>query len=252
MCRTMIRQRRDTQRPAAVDVGPAGHRGGLAADQPGVPRPPGHRDRDGQAGQAGRQHGGQGQRQEQRREGQEDVGHPHDHFIDPAAEVARRDAQRHADQARDDQHDDRDQRRDPGPVDDPGQHVPAHLVGAEPVRRRRRLEHRERVGGRARVAGERRQQRGQHRDDHDEQDGQRARQQQRVGPQAAAQGLAPGQHGARDVGRCGRFDHRSLILGSRAAWTMSTTRFAATYTSAMNRVTPRMAGVSRVAIEAVA
>jgi hypothetical protein len=33
---------------------------------------------------------------------------------------------------------------------------------------------------------------------------------------------------------------------------MSTTRFAATYTSAMNRVTPRMAGVSRVWIDAVA
>ena len=42
--------RGDAQRPAALDVGAPGDRGRLAAEEPGVPGPPGDRDREGQRG----------------------------------------------------------------------------------------------------------------------------------------------------------------------------------------------------------
>src|SRR5262249_58797215 len=75
---------------------------------------------------------------------------------------------------------------------------------------------------------------------------------QRVRGQPAPQGLAAGESRAAGGQGAWRLDHRSRILGSIAAWKMSTARLAATYTRAMNRVTPRMAGVSRLVIEAVA
>src|SRR5215470_14709340 len=73
-----------------------------------------------------------------------------------------------------------------------------------------------------------------------------------VRPQPATQGRAAGDLGDLGRKRCGRLDHRSLILGSMPAWTMSTIRFATTYARATNNVTPRMAGVSRVEIDAAA
>src|SRR6185312_12591580 len=112
-------------------------------------------------------------------------------------------------------------------------------------------EHQERVRGAARVAGKRSEQRRQQ-GDHDDQRGQQAPgQQQRVVGQPAPQGLAARESRARGGQGAGRLDHLSRIRGSMAAWKMSTARLATTYTRAMNRVTPRMAGVSRLVIEAV-
>jgi len=224
----------------------------VTEDQPHVPGPPADGDRDDHGGQGGRQHGGERQREQQRRERQEDIGHAHDHFIEPAAEVARREPERDADGARDQQDDERDQRGYPGAVEHPGQDVAADVVGAEPVLRRWRVEHGKRVRGRARVCGKRREQGSEQRHDDDAGGSDRPHDQQRVRPQPAAQGRAAGDLGDLGGKGCGRLDHRSLILGSMAACTMSTIRFATTYARATNNVTPRMAGVSSVEIDAAA
>ena len=230
---------------------PPGHRRGLAADQPDVPGPPDRRHRDRQASQARGQHGRQREREQQRRERQEDVGHPHDQLVDPAAEEPGRDSQRNADQAGDRQDDHRDDGRHPRAEQDPGEDVAPDLIGTEPVCRGRRLEHRERIGRRSRVAGERSDQRREESDQHDQHHDRAAHGQQRVGAEARPQRPAAGEVGLRRPDRLG-LDHRSLILGSMPACTTSTTRFATTYATATNSVTPRIAGVSSVEMDAAA
>ena len=145
------------------------------------------------------------------------------------------------------QHDHGDQRRDPRAVDDPGAGrrgrrcrcrtsaaptaAAAPRTGAWPSPRRPGT-----ARAAARSSGDDDDQRGQRAPDH----------QQRVARRSPRRSACAAGHGAACGGqRCGRLDHRSRILGSMAAWTMSTTRLATTYTRAMNSVTPRMAGVSR-------
>src|SRR5215469_10591660 len=114
------------------------------------------------------------------------------------------------------------------------------------------MQHKEGVCRRARVGGKGREQRCQQ-GDHDDQRGhQSPDHQQRISAEPTPQGLAAGELRVRGGQGAWRLVHRSRILGSIAAWMMSTARLAITYTRAMNSVTPRMAGVSRLVIEAVA
>ena len=67
------------------------------------------------------------------------VGHARDQRVGPAADVAGEQADRHAERERDRHRDDAGQQRRARAVDHARQHVAADLVGAEPVRGRRRL-----------------------------------------------------------------------------------------------------------------
>ncbi len=194
-------------------------------------------------------HRGEHECEQERREGQEHVGDPHDHVVPAPADVPRQHAEGDADRDRGQQDQERDHGRDARPVHHAREDVAPDLVGAEQMLRRRRLQEDRRVGRAPGVLGVRGDPR---REDPDHDDRHRdhgAEQQEPVRPEG------PGDQRARrlaglDQGLDGA--HDNSILGSRAACTMSTTRFPITYTIAMNSVTPTIAGVSSAATEVAA
>ena len=103
-------------------------------------------------------------RQDDRREGEDEIADAHDRAVEQAGEVAGDRAEDGADRHRDDHEQQGEGDRHPGAEDHPAEHVAAETVGAEPVRRARRLEARsilrQRIGGGDQVAEDDQQQPG--------------------------------------------------------------------------------------------
>ena len=157
----------------------------------------------------------------------------HDHLVEPAAEVAGRRRPSgmpttHAIASTSTAI----TRRDPGAVEHAGEHVPADLVGAEPVLRRRRPQRYERVRGRARVGRDTARSAARAAATSDDQQRDQRRRPASSGLRAAARRRRAGRGGAvAPRGRAGCRAPRSSAAGSSgrcAAWTMSTTRLATT------------------------
>ena len=100
------------------------------------------------------QHAGDDDAENDRREAQQHVDQPAKKLVGQAAEEAGDHAGDAADQRRDEQRSGADRKRHPRAVDDARKDVTADIVGAEPVRRRRRLQARIGVDGERRLAGE--------------------------------------------------------------------------------------------------
>ena len=148
----------------------------LGARDPGIGRPGGDRDRDDRVLDAGAERRDEGERQDQARKREEDVGDAHQDGVDPAAEIAGDGADQKPDRADQDHHEADDVERDARAVDDARVDVAAELVGAEPVRRRRRLQAvGEILGGRRMGRDPWRQRRDQHQRQHDAEPGDRQR-----------------------------------------------------------------------------
>ena len=127
--------------PGALEVGPLPDRDRLAPDQQRGPGPRGHPDHDDDVEQRAPQHRREHDRQGQERDHQEPLGHPEQQRAGPAREEARRQPDQGADHHRDQGGGEPDEQRDPGAPDEQREHRPALVVGAQPVLRRRRLEH---------------------------------------------------------------------------------------------------------------
>ena len=110
----------------------------------------GDADRDHRVAQVGAEEGGQRDRQDQEREGQHRIDDAAEHRVGPAAGEAREQAGRHADRASAISTDTTPASRlARAPNITRAKHVAAVLVGAHPVRRRRRLADRRPVGRRS-------------------------------------------------------------------------------------------------------
>jgi hypothetical protein len=115
------------------------HGDGLGARDTRVRRPRRDRDRDDGVLDAGTERRDERERQDQAREGEEHVGNAHQHGIEPATEVAGDRTDQQPDWADQQHHEPDDVQRQPRAMDDARVDVAAQLVGAEPVRARRRL-----------------------------------------------------------------------------------------------------------------
>jgi len=118
----------------------------LAAGQADEDGRRGDADRDHRIGEAGAEKGGQRDRQDEERHREHGVGDAHEQAVDPAPGVAGEQPDGHAEGERDRDRDETGEERGAGTVDHARQDVPADLVGAEEVRRARRLAHQEEVG----------------------------------------------------------------------------------------------------------
>jgi hypothetical protein len=155
------------------------------------------------------------------REGHDDVDQSHDNGVNPATEVARNRTEHDADQERQQHRDERDPQVVAQAVKQPGEGVPAQLVGAEQVMRARPLQG---VGQVLRDRVVRRQQRREDRGRENEGKQDHATQQRRLGvpppdPPRPGRGFRFGDElRRRRLAGEGGCAHRSnLTLGSRAA-----------------------------------
>ena len=133
-----------------VQVRCAGDLGGLnvafvakrareVVDQPGVPRPPHHGDRQHDVEERGLEIAHDGHGEDEGRQCQEHVRRAHDHGVDEPAVVAREQAEDHAHWHRDREHQKPDRERDAIGVEDPREDVAPVVVGAEEIEPARRL-----------------------------------------------------------------------------------------------------------------
>ena len=135
-----------------------------AAHDAGVRRPGDDDDGEHGVAQPGPERGDHRHRQDDRREGEDEIADAHDRAVEQAGEVAGDRAEDGADRHRDDHEQQGEGDRHPGAEDHPAEHVAAETVGAEPVRRARRLEAwsvlGQRIGGGDQVAEDDQQQPG--------------------------------------------------------------------------------------------
>ena len=111
----------------------------LVADEAGVARPADDPHRDEHVADAGPERGDDRDDENVDREGDDQVEEPHEHGIDPPVHAGKNAKNRADDEGRDHRHE-AELEIDRGAVDDAGEHVTAEIVGAEPVRRARRVQ----------------------------------------------------------------------------------------------------------------
>jgi hypothetical protein len=189
-------------------------------------------------------------REQQAGHGKHDVHEPHDHRVDSAAEVARDCPEKQPDRQSDRDGDNADQKRVAGAVNNPRELVSSLLIDAE-----------EMIGGGAGTAAPlksakrvldaftcrilRCDQRGEHRDRHEEADEPEADQRARVSPQPVP-GIAPQTARRRLELDFSGFElgdaHETLILGLMSAYERSTSRLTSTKMMARKRIPPWSTG----------
>ncbi|KTW19220.1 hypothetical protein NS341_13500, partial [Staphylococcus xylosus] len=129
------------------------HEAGVAADigfracDAGIEREVHDRGRDDDVLHGVAERGHDPHRQHEQRERHDSVGDAADDAVGPAAEKAGRDSRKPAHEEHQRDRGDRDERIEPGSHHDTAEDVAAELVGAEPMRRRRRPQRRRCVAG---------------------------------------------------------------------------------------------------------
>ena len=131
----------ETERPGGIDIRDLADRQCARAHHAGAARDERNGDRGDHVDQVGPEDRDHGERQDDQRERHEDVHQALEQQIEGAGEIGAADAEHQADRGADDGRGQAHEQRRAGAVDDPGQDVPAHLVGAEPVFRARRPQH---------------------------------------------------------------------------------------------------------------